>query len=167
MHRGFPFVSAPSAFAALTLAAAALGGTPALAQQAGQMGDPSQCNKFVALNSATQDKANAVKAAMQSKADRKEICRLVTAFVGSEGTVVKFLIDNKTWCGVPDQTVVAAQAAHEKSLKFREVVCADAPAPKPPSLSDAIKTAPVDSSTNTNTKRGGTFDTLTGNPLGR
>lgn len=156
--------------AALALAVSALAVTAAQAQQMGPMGaPPSQCAKFPVLNDATQQKANAVKAAMQGgKTDRKEICRLMTAFVASEGTVLKFLIDNKTWCGVPDQTVAAAKAAHEKSTKFRDVVCTEGPAgPKAPSLSDAIKTTPVDSAANTNTKRGGTFDTLTGNPLGR
>lgn len=152
--------------AALVVAVVAVtfdGATPALAQ----MGTPAQCNKFQSLNSATQIKANAVQVAMKSKADRQEICKLMTAFVGSEGTVVKFLIDNKTWCGIPDQIVASAKASHEKSLKFREVVCTAAPSPKVPTLSDAIKTTPVDSSANTKTGHGGTFDTLTGNPLGR
>jgi len=154
----------------LALATSALGArTPALAQQAGQMGAPSQCGKFPALNEATQAKANAVQAAMKSKTDRKEICRLMTAFVASETLVVKFLVDNQTWCGVPAQAVAAAKASHERTLKFRDVVCTESPSPKAPTLSDAIKTTPVDSASNTNTKtgRGGTFDTLTGNPLGR
>ncbi|MGC1776805.1 MAG: hypothetical protein WBB34_02590 [Xanthobacteraceae bacterium] len=155
--------------ALLAIAAVAVafdGGTPARAQM-GQMGSPAQCSKFSALNIATQTKANAVQTAMKTKADRKEICRLMTVFVGSEGSVVKFLIDNKTWCGISDQIVAAAKAGHEKSVKFRDVVCTEGPAPKVPTLSDAIKTTPVDSSTNTKTGHGGTFDTLTGNPLGR
>ncbi len=93
----------------------------------------------------------------------------MTVFVAAEDKIVKFLIDNKTWCGVPDQAVTAAKASHEKSVKFRDAACTEAPEPKAPSLSDAIKTTPVDSATNTTTKlgHGGTFDTLTGNPLGR
>lgn len=141
--------------------------TPALAQQMAQMGAPAQCNRFGPLNTATQAKANAVQAAMKAKADRKDICRLMTAFVASEGSVVKFLIDNQTWCNVPPQVVTAAKASHEKSVKFRDVVCTEAPGPKAPTLSDAIKTTPVDSGSNTKTGPGGTFDTLTGNPLGR
>jgi hypothetical protein len=104
---------------------------------------------------------------MKAKADRKEICRLMTAFVASESKVVKFLVDNQTWCGVPAQAVAAAKASHEKSVKFRDAACAAAPEPKAPTLSDAIKSLPVDTSSNTNTHRGGTFDTLTGNPLSR
>ncbi len=146
-------------------AAVAFAASPASAQ----MGQPPQCMQFPALSQATQLKANAVQAAMKARADRKDICRLMTVFVAAEDKVVKFLIDNKTWCGVPDQAVVAAKASHEKSLKFRDAACTEAPEPKAPTLSDAIKTTPVDSSANTTTKasRGGTFDTLTGNPLGR
>ena len=149
----------------LASAAVAAGAPPARAQ----MGQPAQCMQFPALSQATQVKANAVQAAMKARADRKDICRLMTEFVAAEDKVVKFLIDNKTWCGVPDQAVAAAKASHEKSVKFRDAACTEAPEPKAPSLSDAIKTAPVDSSANTTTKagRGGTFDTLTGNPLGR
>ena len=86
--------------------------------------------KFPAMSQATQEKANAVSAAMKAKADRKEICRLMTAFVASEDSVVKFLIDNKTWCGVPDQAVAAAKASHEKSIKFRDAACTEAPRPE-------------------------------------
>ncbi len=118
--------------ALLAIAAVAVafdGGTPARAQM-GQMGSPAQCSKFSALNIATQTKANAVQTAMKTKADRKEICRLMTVFVGSEGSVVKFLIDNKTWCGISDQIVAAAKASHEKSVKFRDVVCTEAAGPE-------------------------------------
>jgi hypothetical protein len=164
MKRGLRSVSG-LAYAIWTLAT--LGGvTPTLAQT-GQMGGAAQCTQFTSLNAATQIKANAVQAAMKAKSDRKDICKLMTAFVGSEGSVVKFLIDNKTWCGIPDQVITAAKTAHEKSLKFREAVCTEAPAAKAPTLSDAIKTTPVDSSSNTKVDHGGTFDTLTGNPLGR
>lgn len=153
---------------ALCLAAASLPlGAAGASAQTGPMGMPQQCTKFPALSQATQIKANAVSAAMKAKVDRKEICRLMTAFVASEGVVVKFLIDNKTWCGVPDQAVAAAKTNHEKSIKFRDAACTSAPEPKAPTLSDAIKTTPVDTSANTKAGRGGTFDTLTGNPLGR
>ena len=150
----------------LASAIAPLGAGSASAQM-GQPALPQQCTKFPALSQATQVKANAVSAAMKAKADRKDICRLMTAFVASEDLVVKFLIENKTWCGVPDEAVVAAKTNHEKSVKFRDSACAEAPAPKAPTLSDAIKTPAVDSAANTKAGRGGTFDTLTGNPLGR
>jgi hypothetical protein len=136
---------------------------PALAQ----MGAP-QCADFSRLSAETKKKADAVQAAINSKVDRKEVCVLMTSFVSSEANVIKFLEDNKTWCGVPDDAIKMSKLNHEKSLKFREAACnsAAAPAPKPPTLSDAIKMPSVDSATNTKTGRG-TFDTLTGNPLQR
>jgi hypothetical protein len=126
-----------------------------------------QCAQFPSLSQETKKRADAVQAAMKAKADRKEVCTLMTSFVAAEGTLIKFLVDNKTWCGVPDAAIVNSKASHEKSLKFRTMACNDdAPHPKAPSLSDAIKTPTVDSATNTKTGKG-TFDTLTGNPLAR
>jgi len=103
-----------------------------------------QCGQFQGLNATTQQKANAVQVAMKAKVDRKEICKLMTSFVASESLVVKFLVDNKTWCGVPDQLVTNAKAAHEKSVKFRDAACTEGPSPKVPTLSDAIKSPSVD-----------------------
>jgi hypothetical protein len=127
-----------------------------------------QCAQFPALSAEAQKKAEAVQTGMKAKVDRKQICVLMTSFVAAETTVVKFLEQNKTWCGVPPEAIASAKAGHEKSIKFREAACAeDAPQRKAPTLSDAIKTPTVDSATNTKTGHGGTFDTLTGNPLAR
>jgi hypothetical protein len=136
---------------------------PASAQMGG-----AQCGDFTRLSGEAKKKADAVQAAINAKADRKEVCVLITSFVSSEANVIKFLEDNKTWCGVPDDAIKMSKMNHEKSLKFREVACnaAAAPQPKVPTLSDAIKMPSVDSATNTKTGRG-TFDTLTGNPLSR
>jgi hypothetical protein len=127
-----------------------------------------QCADFPRLSAETKKKADAVQAAINAKADRKQVCTLMTTFVASESTVIKFLEDNKVWCGVPDQAIAISKTNHEKSIKFKTMACtADiAPQVKPPSLSDAIKTPSVDSAKNTTTGRG-TFDTLTGNPLAR
>jgi hypothetical protein len=127
------------------------------------------CGKFQILSEETKKKADLVQAAMNAKAERSKVCTLMTSFVASEGNVVKFLEDNKTWCGVPDQALKMSKANHEKSVKFRNAACdpnAAGPTPKAPTLSDAIKMPSVDSATNTKTGRG-TFDTLTGNPLSR
>jgi len=126
-----------------------------------------QCAQFQPLSEETKKRADAVQAAMKAKVDRKQICTLMTSFVASETALVKFLIENKTWCGVPDAAITNSKTSHEKSMKFRTMACSDdGPHPKAPSLSDAIKTPTVDSATNTKTGRG-TFDTLTGNPLAR
>jgi len=129
---------------------------------------PSQCNAFIPLRDDAQQKAAAVRAATEHKAERKEVCVLVTRFATAEAAVVKFLETNKTWCGIPDEAVKAAKTGHERTLKFRTVACSEAPAaqPKAPTLSDAIGTPSVDSAANTKTGRG-TLDTLNGNPLAK
>jgi len=138
------------------------GAGTALAQTA------AQCASFQPLTQEAQKRGAAVGEAMKAKADPKQICALMNSFVTAESTVVKFLVDNQTWCSIPPQVIVASKTNHEKSLKFRTMICNnDAPHAKAPSLSDAIKTSPLDTAKNTKTGTGGAFDTLTGNPLAR
>jgi hypothetical protein len=129
---------------------------------------PAQCNSFEQLRTDAQQKAMAVRTAVQNKAERKDICTLVQRYYAAESTVVKFLEDNKTWCGIPEQAIKAAKDNHEHTSKFRTAACTEAPAAKPraPSLSDAIGTPSVDTGANTKTGRG-TLDSLNGNPLAR
>jgi len=129
---------------------------------------PGQCESFLTLRKEAEQKALAVRNATQHKAERKEVCVLVQRFATAEGAMVKFLVDNKTWCGVPDSAIKEAKENHEKTLKFRTMACTEAPAaqPKPPTLSDAIGTPSIDSASNTKTGRG-TLDSLNGNPLAR
>ena len=136
---------------------------PASAQSA-----PPQCNSFAQLRSDAEQKALAVRTAMQKKHDREEICTLIKRFYAAEAVVVKFLEENKTWCGVPEQAITVAKANHENTLKFRTAACTEAPAAKPraPSLSDAINQPSVDTGGNTKTGHG-TLDSLNGNPLAK
>ena len=129
---------------------------------------PPQCTAFPQLRNDAQEKAMAVRNAIQHKAERKEVCTLVQRFYAAEATVVKFLEENKSWCGIPEQAITTAKQNHERTLKFRTAACSDAPEakPRPPSLSDAIGTPSVDSGDNTKTGRG-TLDSLTGNPLAK
>ena len=151
---------AAAAFAGLAIAVTAW--SSALAQA------PAQCVKFPQLRDEAQQKALLVRNAVMHKADRKEICALVTKFYSAEAIVVKFLDENKTWCGIPEQAITVAKTNHERTLKFRTAACSEAPAAKPrmPSLSDAISTPTVDSGANTKTGHG-TLDSLTGNPLAK
>ncbi|HEX8810082.1 MAG TPA: hypothetical protein VF760_13930 [Xanthobacteraceae bacterium] len=73
-----------------------------------------QCNDFAKITAEAQKRSALVAAALKSKADRKEVCTLMTSFVSAEGNVVKFLQDNKVWCGVPDQIVTISKTNHEK-----------------------------------------------------
>jgi hypothetical protein len=128
-------------------------------------GPPAICASFVKLKEEADLKGKGIQAAAKTR-DRKVMCGAVTRFIEVETKVVKFLADNKTTCGVPDQAVANAKAGHEKTIEFRDKVCAEAPAPRPPSLSDALGTPTLDTAKNTKTGRG-TLDSLTGNPLAR
>jgi hypothetical protein len=129
-------------------------------------GGASPCAQFAPLNVSAREKGEAIGAAQKRHADRKEMCTLVSTFAVAEGAVIKFLETNQTWCGVPADAIKMAKANHEKTLKFRDLACAPAPTPKIPTLSDAIGTPKLDTGKNTKTGHG-TFDTLTGNPLGQ
>ena len=152
-----------SVAAALAVLALATASSAALAQST-----PAQCNSFIALRDDAQKKALAVRTAVEHKVERKEICSLVQRYYAAESTVVKFLEENKTWCGIPNEAIKAAKGNHEHTDKFRTAACSEAPAAKPkaPSLSDAIGTPSVDTGANTRTGRG-TLDSLNGNPLAR
>jgi hypothetical protein len=158
-----------SCIATLTMAAAfALGvGGGGIDTASAQMTEsPSPCNGFLPLRNDAQQKGMAIGTAEKRHADRKEMCKLVSVFSVAEGKALKFLQDNTTWCGIPPQVIASAKENHEKTLKFRDVVCAPAPQPHVPTLSDAIGGPSVDTSKNTKTNTG-TFNTLTGNPLAR
>ena len=124
------------------------------------------CANFPKLRDEAKAKAEAVSAIGKRKGDRKDMCAAVQSFTAAEEKVVKFLDDNKANCGVPVQAVTQAKTMHANTMKFRDTVCAEGPKPKVPTLSDAIGSTPLDTSTNTKTGRG-TLDTLTGNPLAK
>ena len=127
---------------------------------------PPQCQSFVKIRDDARAKADKVGQISKKHGDRKDMCAAVTRFAEAEAKVVKFLEENKTACGIPNEAVKGAQQGHANTMKFRETVCAEGPKPKIPTLSDAINTVPVDTPKNTRTGPG-TFDTLTGNPLQR
>jgi hypothetical protein len=149
-------------------AALALLAVGAAANTASAQSTPVQCNAFIGLRDEAQKKALAVRTAVEHKVDRKEICGLVQRYFAAESTVLKFLEDNKTWCGIPEEAIKAAKDNHEHTGKFRTAACQEGPVgkPKEPSLSDAIGTPSVDTGANTRTGRG-TLDSLNGNPLAR
>jgi hypothetical protein len=164
-----PAQQQPGAGAAWPSAGAPAGAGAGAWPQATPMRPPGSvdCNAFASISENAHKKAEAVQAAMKSKADRKLICTLMTTFLAAEGNALKFLVDNKTACGVPDQAIANSKTNHAKSTQFREMACNEnAPRQKTPTLSDAIKTPTVDSASNTKTGRG-TLDTLMGNPLSR
>jgi hypothetical protein len=125
---------------------------------------------FSKLRDDTEKKGKAVQAASTRHANAKEACGLLNAFTGAEGKMLKYATDNATWCGIPPQIIEQIKKGHEQSVALRVRVCEAAAnagrqvVPRAPSLSDALG-APIPDSENIKTGRG-TFDTLTGTPLG-
>lgn len=127
----------------------------------------SPCAGFIPLRDSAQQKAMAIAAAEKRHVAPKELCTAVSRFYVAEAAALKFLESNKAWCGIPEAAITGAKTTHEKTLKFRDAVCNPAAQARVPTLSDAIGTPTLDTAKNTKTGTGGTFDTLTGNPLAK
>jgi hypothetical protein len=142
-------------------AGAANAQAPAPQQQA-----PPCIQEFFKLRDDAEKKAAAIKAANERKAQPKEACQLFGALAASQTRMLKYANENSTWCGIPPQVVEQIKLGLSKVDEIRIKVCQAAAAPQRqgPSLSDAL-TTPVPDSNNIKTGRG-TFDTLTGSPLG-
>jgi hypothetical protein len=123
------------------------------------------------MRNETENRAKAIRAASERRANAKEACGLFNAFTAAEAKMLKYAQDNATWCGIPPQVIQQIKASHGQSMELRGKVCTAAAnatnqvAPRPPSLSDALG-EPVPDSNNIKPGRG-TFDTLTGTPLGK
>ena len=124
--------------------------------------------EFTKLRNETEKRGIALKKASDRRASPQEACKLLTAFTSAEAKMLKYAVDNSTTCGIPPQIIDGIKQGHARSDALRVRVCrvAAAPqAPRGPTLSDALN-GPVTSSSNIKTGRG-TFDTLTGTPIGR
>lgn len=118
-----------------------------------------------------QEKGQAIQKAAATK-QQPVVCQAFRNLATAEGKLIKYFDDFGKECGVPPDAVKARKGNYAKIVEIRTKVCDTAAAPKrAPSLSDAlgtsrIPTAPTDAPAAT-TRRGSTFDTLTGNPLNR
>jgi hypothetical protein len=152
--------------AALLLPAAA---GPAAAQfPPGAQQEPPCIKDFTRLRDDAARKAQAIRAANEHKVNVKVACHLFNAFSAAEEKLIKFATANATWCGIPEQIVKTMKQAHVKTTQIRTRICqvaAAPPRPTGPSLSDTLS-APAPNVNNIKSGRGGTFDTLTGSPLG-
>lgn len=137
-------------------------------QQQQQQQMPPCVQEFFKLRDDAEKKAGAIKAANERKASPKEACVLFTAFSASQAKMLKFVNENGQWCGIPPNVIEQIKQGTAKVNEIRTKVCQVAAAPQQrpqgPSLSDALN-APVPDANNIKTGRG-TFDTLTGSPLG-
>jgi len=156
--------------AALSLAATA-GPAWAQTQPGGGQQLPPCIKKFVALRGVAETKAKAIEAAgkRKPKPSAQEACGLFTAFSTAEAKMMKYAAENQTWCGIPPQVVEQIKKAHERTTKARTRICNVAAEqrlrPRGPTLSDALGGSSIPDANNIKTGRG-TFDTLTGSPLG-
>jgi len=129
--------------------------------------EPPCATEFFKLRDTAGKKAEAIRAASQRHAPPQEACGLFNAFSAAEAKMLKYAIDNSVWCGIPPQIITQIKEQHAKSNEIRTKICQAAaapPRPAGPTLSDALS-APITDSNNIKTGRG-TFDTLTGTPLG-
>jgi hypothetical protein len=127
--------------------------------------------EFVKLRGEVEKRGGMIKAAgeRKEKPSPKEACGLFNAFTAAEAKMIKYAVGPGIACGIPAQVIDNMKQSHAKSSEIRGRVCqvaaAGPPRPAAPSLSDALS-APVTNADNIKTGRG-TFDTLTGTPLGR
>ncbi|MGH6725338.1 MAG: hypothetical protein ACREB8_02175 [Pseudolabrys sp.] len=129
--------------------------------------EPPCIKQFTKLRDDAAKKAGAIQRASARHAEPREACQLFNAFSAAEGKMLKFAVDNSVWCGIPPQIIGTIKQQHAKTNEIRTRVCqvaAAPPRPSAPSLSDALN-APIIDSSDIKTGRG-TFDTLTGTPLG-
>jgi hypothetical protein len=129
---------------------------------------PPCMDEFAPLRDETEKRAKAVQAASKRKPSPQEACRLFTALVAAQTKMNKFVVAKGAACSIPKEVGEQIKLAITKTDEVRARVCdvASRPAvPSGPSLSEALGTSRL--SDPSNIKRGGgTFDTLTGTPLG-
>ncbi len=93
---------------------------------------------------------------------------MFSAFSAAEMKMVKYATDNAVSCHIPPEILVNLKKNHARTTEIRTRACEAAAAPprtSGPTLSDALNAPIVDSK---DIKAGGgTFDTLSGTPLGK
>lgn len=131
--------------------------------------EPPCVKEFGKLRDDAQKKAGAIQAASKRKASPQEACGLFNSFSAAELKMIKYATTNAVTCGIPSQIIENLKKGHERTSEIRTKVCQAAAAgparPSAPSLSDALGSSAIPDANNIKTGRG-TFDTLTGTPLG-
>jgi hypothetical protein len=133
-----------------------------------QQQEPPCIKDFGKLRDDAAKKAALIRTASDRHVPPREACQLFNAFSAAEAKMMKFAIDNSLWCGIPPQVIDSIKKSHARTNEIRTKVCQAAAQPQrpaAPTLSDALN-APIIDSKDIKTGRG-TFDTLTGTPLGK
>jgi hypothetical protein len=135
--------------------------------QPAQRQEPPCMKDFTRLRDDTERHGKSVMAAQKAKVPLPEACKLLTAFAVSQEKMLAYAKKNQTSCGIPPEIIQQLIKGHTNVAQARTKVCALAAQPERaagPSLSDALGGGIPDAS---NIKTGrGTYDTLTGTPLG-
>jgi hypothetical protein len=123
--------------------------------------------EFTRLRGEVEKRGKLVKAISDRKGSREELCTGITNVFHAEITWVEFSRKNASRCGIPPDFIKQLNAGHNNLAKMRKNICSAGPAgPATPSLSEALGTAQsAPPAPTTSTKRGGTMDTLVGNPI--
>src|SRR5918997_824427 len=90
-----PLMFLRSSLSVIALFSALTATAPARAQM------PPCANELMPLRQAVEKDGLAVKAAIEKKTDRAEICNALKRFTATESKFIKFLQDNQSWCGIP------------------------------------------------------------------
>jgi len=135
-----------------------------------QQQEPPCIKQFVKLRDDAGSKAAKIQAVSQAKQkpSAQVVCGLFNSFSSAEAKLIKYAVENQGWCGIPQQMIDQMKQSHARTTDTRSKICqaAAAPArPRGPSLSEALG-ADVPNAGNIKTGHG-TFDTLTGTPLGQ
>jgi hypothetical protein len=172
-----PFPPVNGAAPALSAGAFPPGGAPPFtsapfAAPPTQAGAVDQCMKqFLPLREEAEKRGKLIKAASDRHATPDEACKLIGNFAQAEIKMMKYVEGNAAKCQIPPQIADQLKRGHEATAKMQQKVCQAAEQmknqkPAGPSLSDLLGSATAVPET-ASAKKGGVFDTLTGNPLAK
>jgi hypothetical protein len=129
-------------------------------------------DEFTKLQAETDKRAKAAREGGARKAKREDMCKLMQSFEGALGKWAKYVKDNSSKCGIPSQIYEQLSKGHDNIAKTAKQVCeggvvGGAGKPPTPTLSDALGTTQIPTADTSRKAATGTFNTLTGTPLGR
>jgi len=148
------------------------GGFSAPAQPPQQQAGGDKCmQEFQPLRKEAERRGELIKKASERGAPPSEACKLIGNYAQSEVRMIKYVDANAEACGIPDEIKQQLRNSNKNTEQLRKRVCQAAAQmqqrrPAGPSLSDVLGSS-ASAPQPTATKRGGAFDTLTGNALQR
>jgi len=169
---GAPAAAAPSAFPA-TGAAPVTGSAFERGPAPPTAGPSEACMKgFMPLREEAEKRGKLIKAASDRKAPPDEACKLITNFGQAEIKMIKYVENNASKCGIPQQISDQLKAGHKNTEAMQQKVCGFAQqaaqkGPAGPSLSEVLGSSASVPEAQPRPKGGSTFDTLNGNVLAR